>query len=60
MEADLLVGAGCVAKVMLVAATGFPLEFSGDEPETAPPTERELRLIRETIDPERAYTEAPS
>jgi hypothetical protein len=32
-------------------ATGFPLSFEGEVPETRPPTLQELRLIRDVIDP---------
>jgi acyl CoA:acetate/3-ketoacid CoA transferase beta subunit len=32
-------------------ATGFPLVFKGDVPETRTPTLEELRLIRDVIDP---------
>jgi acyl CoA:acetate/3-ketoacid CoA transferase beta subunit len=35
-------------------ATGFPLAVTGDVPETRAPTDEELRLIREVIDPEGA------
>ena len=35
-------------------ATGFPLAKDGDVPETRAPSEAELRLIREVIDPEAA------
>jgi acyl CoA:acetate/3-ketoacid CoA transferase beta subunit len=38
----------------VVAATGFPLAIAGDVPETRAPTDAELRLIREAIDPEGA------
>ncbi|MEV5505603.1 CoA-transferase subunit beta [Streptomyces orinoci] len=34
------------------AATGFPLDIPGDVPVTREPTEAELRLIREVLDPE--------
>ncbi|WP_248964117.1 CoA-transferase subunit beta [Sphaerisporangium perillae] len=33
------------------AATGFDLEIGGDVPETRRPTDEELRLIREVLDP---------
>jgi acyl CoA:acetate/3-ketoacid CoA transferase beta subunit len=33
------------------AATGFPLELEGEPPQTRQPTDEELRLIREVIDP---------
>ncbi len=33
-------------------ATGFPLSFEGEVPETRPPSLEELRLIREVIDPQ--------
>ncbi|CAM03278.1 glutaconate CoA-transferase subunit B [Saccharopolyspora erythraea NRRL 2338] len=36
-------------------ATGWPLEVAADLPTTNPPTERELRLLREEIDPRRVY-----
>lgn len=35
-------------------ATGFPLAVDDDVPETRRPTDEELRLIREVLDPERA------
>ncbi|HZC31480.1 MAG TPA: CoA-transferase [Gaiellaceae bacterium] len=38
-------------------ATGFALDVPDDVPETDPPTEEELRLIREEIDPGRRYTQ---
>ena len=34
------------------AATGFELSVNGDVPETRMPTDDELRLIREVIDPD--------
>ncbi len=37
----------------VTAATGFPLHLPGDVPETRLPTEVELALIRERIDPRR-------
>jgi hypothetical protein len=33
------------------AKTGFPLEVAPDIHETEPPTEEEVRLLRQTIDP---------
>jgi acyl CoA:acetate/3-ketoacid CoA transferase beta subunit len=36
----------------VVAATGFPLVVEGTVPETRAPTDEELRLIREVIDPD--------
>jgi hypothetical protein len=33
-------------------ATGFPLSADGDVAETRAPTDEELRLIREVIDPQ--------
>jgi glutaconate CoA-transferase subunit B len=36
----------------VVAATGFPVVIPEQVPQTAPPTEDELRLLRERIDPE--------
>ena len=33
------------------AKTGFPLEIAPDLEETIPPTEEEVRLLREEIDP---------
>jgi acyl CoA:acetate/3-ketoacid CoA transferase beta subunit len=33
-------------------ATGFPLQVTGEVPETRPPSDEELRLIREVLDPE--------
>ncbi|HWP84433.1 MAG TPA: CoA-transferase [Terriglobia bacterium] len=35
--------------------TGFPLRLPAEIPETAPPSEEELRLLREEIDPRRVY-----
>ena len=35
----------------VVAATGFELAIDGDVPQTRLPTDDELRLIREVIDP---------
>ncbi|GAA2898981.1 CoA-transferase [Streptosporangium fragile] len=35
----------------VVAATGFELATDGDVPETRPPSDEELRLIREVLDP---------
>ena len=35
----------------VVAATGFPLTLPADVPETRLPTEEELSLIRDVIDP---------
>ena len=35
----------------VVAATGFELAIDGDVPESRLPTDDELRLIREVIDP---------
>ncbi len=35
--------------------TGFPLEISNQVPETPLPTDEELRLLREEIDPRRVY-----
>ena len=40
----------------LRASTGFPLTIPPDVPTTPAPTQAELRLIREQIDPERRYT----
>jgi acyl CoA:acetate/3-ketoacid CoA transferase beta subunit len=34
------------------SATGFPLSVNGEVPETRAPTEDELRLIREVVDPQ--------
>ncbi|MBI2820337.1 MAG: hypothetical protein HYX73_10185 [Acidobacteria bacterium] len=39
----------------VVENTGFPLRIPNDLPETALPTTEELRLLREEIDPKRAY-----
>jgi glutaconate CoA-transferase subunit B len=36
-------------------ATGWDIEFADDVGETAPPTEDELRLIREELDPDGVY-----
>jgi acyl CoA:acetate/3-ketoacid CoA transferase beta subunit len=41
-----------VSRAELAAATGFELALDGDVPETREPTDEELRLIREVIDPE--------
>lgn len=38
----------------VVAATGFELVIEGEIPQTAPPSEQEVRLIREEIDPDGA------
>jgi glutaconate CoA-transferase, subunit B len=38
------------------AATSWELRIPHDVPETPPPTQEELRLIREELDPEGAYT----
>jgi len=38
----------------IVAATGFELVIEGDVPETEPPTDEQVRLIREEIDPDGA------
>ena len=38
----------------VVAATGFPLVIPSSVPESRLPTDEELRLIREVIDPESA------
>jgi glutaconate CoA-transferase subunit B len=38
------------------AATSWDLRMADDVPETPPPTDVELRLIREELDPEGAYT----
>lgn len=43
----------------LAADTGCQLTFPAQVPQTPPPTEAELRLIREVLDPGRHYTEAP-
>lgn len=40
------------------AATGFPMEIPAGVPTTPPPTAAQLKLIREEIDPESAYTGA--
>ncbi|MPZ14648.1 MAG: 3-oxoadipate--succinyl-CoA transferase subunit B [Chloroflexi bacterium] len=39
-------------------STGFPLEIPPGVPETGPPTQEEVRLIREELDPTRMYTSA--
>ena len=36
----------------VVAATGFPLEVPDDVPESRAPTDEELHLLREVLDPE--------
>lgn len=38
------------------AATGWDLQFADDVSETPPPTEAELQLIREDLDPDGVYT----
>ncbi|MEV5707217.1 CoA-transferase [Actinoallomurus sp. NPDC052274] len=40
-----------VAVEQIVAATGFELVIDGDVPETRQPTDEEVRLIREVLDP---------
>jgi acyl CoA:acetate/3-ketoacid CoA transferase beta subunit len=40
-----------VAVADVVAATAFPLEISGEVPETRTPSAEELRVIREVLDP---------
>jgi hypothetical protein len=35
----------------VVEATGFELVVDGDVPESRPPTDEELHLIREVVDP---------
>jgi glutaconate CoA-transferase subunit B len=35
---------------------GWPIRISPSASETPPPTEEELRLIREVLDPEGSYT----
>lgn len=42
----------------LRASTGFDLDVPADCPRTPAPTDEELHLIRDTIDPERRYTRA--
>ena len=42
----------------LRAATGFALDLAPGTPPTDAPTEQELRLIRNVVDPERRYTSA--
>lgn len=37
----------------VIANTGFPLEFAAPLAETAPPTDDELRILREEVDPRR-------
>lgn len=49
-----------VSVAEVVAATGFDLVIPGDVPRTRLPSDEELRLIREVIDPHRArYREVP-
>jgi glutaconate CoA-transferase subunit B len=36
-------------------ATGWDIEFANDVSETEPPTENELRLLREELDPDGIY-----
>jgi len=50
---------GGVTREELIAETGCELEFPPDLPATPPPSEEELRLIREVLDPGRQYTDAP-
>ncbi len=42
----------------LIAETGFPLEIPRDLPRTLPPSEEDVRLIREELDPKQMYTSA--
>jgi glutaconate CoA-transferase, subunit B len=35
--------------------TGWPLKIVEDCPETLPPTEEELHILRERLDPQRIY-----
>jgi acyl CoA:acetate/3-ketoacid CoA transferase beta subunit len=42
----------------LQASTGFPLDLPRDLPLTPPPTEEEVRLIREELDPNKMYVSA--
>jgi len=48
-----------VTKQELVEETGCELSFPAEVPVTLPPTEADLRLIREVLDPGRHYTDAP-
>lgn len=41
-------------------ATGWDLQFADDVGETRPPTDEELRLVREELDPDGIYTGGPS
>lgn len=45
-----------VTEEELIAETGFPLEIPPNCPRTPPPTQEEVRLIREELDPNRMYT----
>jgi len=47
-----------VSHAELRESTGFPLDIPPDCPVTPAPTEEELRLIREELDPHRLYTSA--
>ena len=38
------------------ASTGWDLRFADDVGETTPPTEEEIRLVREDLDPKGVYT----
>jgi glutaconate CoA-transferase, subunit B len=42
----------------LIAETGFPLEIPQDLPRTPPPSQEDVRLIREVLDPNQMYTSA--
>ncbi len=40
-----------VERAKIIAETGFPVIFAADCSEMSPPTERELRVLREIVDP---------
>ncbi len=47
-----------VTEEELIAETGFPLEVPRDLPRTPPPSDEDVRLIREELDPYQMYTSA--
>lgn len=47
-----------VSAAELQAATGFVLDIASDCPRTPPPTDEEVRLVREELDPGRMYVGA--
>lgn len=48
---------GCT-KEMVLESTGFPIEIPADVPFTQPPSEEDLQLIRQQIDPKRKFLNA--